>query len=244
MASSNRKRNPSLTQNLVSEITGSIQSGGFVPGDKLPTESVLMQQYGVSRTVVREAISKLQASGMVETRHGIGTFVLRTSERKITIDPATITTLEDVIAVLELRISLEVEAAALAAERRSEMQLKELKIALDNMLSGQNSDKDDVESDFEFHQCITRAAGNRYFTEILEHLGKSIIPRTRLKCANFSGDDLRNYLTRVNMEHEDIYLAIARQDAAAARAAMRMHLTNSKERHRALYAEAKESLQE
>ena len=91
------------------------------PGDKLPTESAIMQAYGVSRTVVREALSRLQAAGVVETSHGIGTFVLEARPGQgFGIDPADIATAVDVMAVLELRISLETESAGLAAQRRSD----------------------------------------------------------------------------------------------------------------------------
>nr|GFC89790.1 hypothetical protein [Tanacetum cinerariifolium] len=117
-----------LAQELVTELSERIRSGALKRGDKLPTESAIMEEQGVSRTVVREAISRLQASGLVETRHGIGTFVLDTpSPSGFRIDPATIVTLRDVLAILELRISLEVESAGLAAQRRSTEQLADMR---------------------------------------------------------------------------------------------------------------------
>ena len=73
-----RRKHRSLAQELVAELSQQIRDGVIKRGDKLPTESAIMQAQGVSRTVVREAISRLQASGLVETRHGIGTFVLDT----------------------------------------------------------------------------------------------------------------------------------------------------------------------
>jgi DNA-binding FadR family transcriptional regulator len=114
-----RKRR-SLAQELVTVLSEQIRDGHLKRGDKLPTESAIMDAHGVSRTVVREAISRLQAAGQVETRHGIGTFVLDTpSPSGFRIDPATVVTLRDVLAILELRISLEVESAGLAAQRRA-----------------------------------------------------------------------------------------------------------------------------
>ena len=122
-----RKRR-SLAQELVTVLSDQIRDGLLKRGDKLPTESAIMEAHGVSRTVVREAISRLQAAGQVETRHGIGTFVLDTpSPSGFRIDPATVVTLRDVLAILELRISLEVESAGLAAQRRSAEQLAEVK---------------------------------------------------------------------------------------------------------------------
>ncbi|MNT67643.1 HTH-type transcriptional regulator LutR [compost metagenome] len=88
---------------------------------------------------------------------------------------------------------------------------------------------DAVGSDFEFHLSIARATGNRYFTDIMGHLGTMVIPRSRLQV---STPEREQYLERVNFEHESIYDAIERRDPEAAKAAMRMHLTNSRERLR------------
>ncbi|BAU72273.1 FadR/GntR family transcriptional regulator [Metapseudomonas furukawaii] len=239
-----RRKHRSLAQELVSELSQQIQSGVIKRGEKLPTESAIMEAQGVSRTVVREAISRLQAAGLVETRHGIGTFVLDTpSPMGFRIDPATIVTLRDVIAILELRISLEVESAGLAAQRRSPEQLKAIREALDVFLNAAHG-TDAVGSDFQFHLQIALATGNRYFTDIMTHLGTSIIPRTRLNSARIAHADHEQYMARLVREHEEIYEAIARQDAEAARAAMRLHLTNSRERLRQAHEEAEREQQE
>lgn len=234
-----RKKPRSLAQELVAVLSERIRSGELKRGDKLPTESAIMEEQGVSRTVVREAISRLQAAGQVETRHGIGTFVLDTpSPSGFRIDPATIVTLRDVLAVLELRISLEVESAGLAATRRTPEQLAQIREALDALNEGAAHSLDAVASDFQFHLRIALATGNRYFTDIMTHLGTSIIPRTRLNSARLAHDDQQHYMKRLSREHEEIFDAIARQDADAARAAMRLHLTNSRERLRQAHEEA------
>ena len=77
---------------------------------------------------------------------------------------------------------------------------------------------------------IARATGNEHFADFMQHLGETIIPRARVNTAKLAGDDFAQYLYRVNREHEDIYNAIRRQDPEAARAAMRTHLSNSRER--------------
>jgi GntR family transcriptional repressor for pyruvate dehydrogenase complex len=234
-----RRKHRSLAQELVTELSERIRSGLLKRGDKLPTESAIMEEQGVSRTVVREAISRLQASGLVETRHGIGTFVLDTpSPSGFRIDPATIVTLRDVLAILELRISLEVESAGLAAQRRSAEQLADMRAALDALNEGVSHASDSVGPDFQFHMAIALSTGNRYFTDIMNHLGTSIIPRTRLNSARIAHDDHQHYMGRLSREHEEIYDAIARQDSDAARAAMRLHLTNSRERLRHAHEEA------
>ena len=233
-----RRKHRSLAQELVAELSQRIRDGRIKPGDKLPTESAIMEEQGVSRTVVREALSRLQAAGLVETRHGIGTFVLEVpGPGGFRLDPATIVTLREVLALLELRISLEVETAGLAAQRRTEAQLTAMREALD-AIKASAANAEAVASDFQFHLRIAEATGNRYFTDIMSHLGTSIIPRTRVNSASLARADQAQYTARLEREHEQIYEAIARQDPEAARAAMRLHLTNSRERLRQAHAAA------
>jgi len=111
-----RLRRPrGLVQEIVETLAANLREGMIKAGDKLPTESEIMLRFDVSRTVVREALSRLQASHLVETRHGIGTFALAPQDNdnfRITLEDDS--TVADVIAVLELRISLETEAARAA----------------------------------------------------------------------------------------------------------------------------------
>ncbi|MYM21697.1 FCD domain-containing protein [Duganella sp. FT135W] len=225
-----KKKHRNLAQGVVESFTTSIQAGTLKPGEKLPTESVIMEMHGVSRTVVREAISHLQAAGLVQTRHGIGTFVLEPQPANI-FSSDTIRTIGDVLSILELRISLETEAAWLAATRRTEEQVQLMDAALKRIVASQHR-QGAVESDKAFHLLIAQATGNRYFVDILSDLGNTIIPRARLDSAQLAHDDPVAYQERVNREHDDIYHAILRKDAEAARAAMRTHLSNSRERLR------------
>lgn len=203
------------------------------PGEKLPTEAEIMVRFDVSRTVVREALSRLQASSLVETRHGVGTFVLAPHDSgnfKITAEDFA--TVDDVIAVLELRISLETEAAGLAALRRTDENLQAMETALQAFQASINIDSDAVPPDFQFHMEVARSTGNRHFTDLMTYLGTMIIPRTRVNTTQNAPEGRLNYLQRVNSEHESIYNAIRNRDAEAARAAMRTHLSNSRERLR------------
>ncbi|MFG0229293.1 FadR/GntR family transcriptional regulator [Achromobacter sp. 413638] len=227
------RRPRNLAQGLVEIFSERIRGGQIRPGEKLPTESELMRQFGVSRTVVREALSRLQASGLVETHHGVGTYALEPSGGDdFRIDPADIATSRDVMVLLELRICLESEAAGLAAARRSPAQLDAMRQALDAFQQALDGDGDTITPDFQFHLLIAQATENRYFADLMSHLGSAIIPRTRINSARFAQEGRAVYLARVQREHEDIYGAILRQDAEAARAAMRTHLGNSRERLR------------
>src|SRR3954452_356101 len=142
----------SLSAKLLQTFRDQIRNGQFKPGDKLPTESVLMAKHGVSRTVVREAISGLQSAGLALTKHGIGTFVLDgPAPLKFQLDPNNIPNVVEVLAMLEFRISLESEAAALAAVRRTEEQIQGLRRALDEFQKAQSSGGNAAEADLQFH---------------------------------------------------------------------------------------------
>ena len=228
-----RQRARPLAHQLVEAIGDRIRDGRIAPGDKLPTEAAIMGEFSVSRTVVREALSKLQASGLVESRHGVGTFVVRLGDAApFRIAPEQFATLRDVIAVLELRIGVETEAAGLAAQRRTPENLAEMRAAISAFEAAIASGRDAVAPDYQFHLEIARATQNPHFGDLIGTLGPKIIPRARLDPAEALSEERLAYLRRVNNEHESICDAIANQDPDAARAAMRTHLANSRERRR------------
>jgi DNA-binding FadR family transcriptional regulator len=265
------RRPRSMALALADELAARIRDGRLVAGLKLPTEAGLMAEHGVSRTVVREALSQLQAAGLVRTRHGIGTFVLGPpTEEVFRVDRQQLETLREVIALLELRISVETEAAALAAQRRTGEDLRAMRSALDDFARALDEGRDAVEADFRFHAGVARATHNPHFVALLSTMGPRIIPRARLhrevpdlpagpagtgaagqrpaQPARAEGVDAvmaveaarLAYLRRVHAEHESIHDAIAAGDAEAARAAMRTHLVNSRERRRRAAAQAQD----
>jgi DNA-binding FadR family transcriptional regulator len=222
------QRRGGLVHEVVLQLQQQIHSGAIKPGDKLPTESAFMLSLGVSRTVIREAISQLQAAKQVETRHGIGTFVLAPSAAKnFQIDEEVLSKLDDVIGVLELRIGIETEAAGLAAQRAKSSHIKALKLSLQSFLNAIQTDSDAVPSDFEFHMGIAKATGNQYFEDLLSYLGTHIIPRTRINTTDLGSEGTALYLQRVHSEHVEIFEAIRQHDTNGARQAMHRHLTNS-----------------
>jgi GntR family transcriptional repressor for pyruvate dehydrogenase complex len=227
------RRTRTLAHDLVESLGDRIRDGRLAPGDKLATEAAFMGEFGVSRTVVREAISKLQASGLVETRHGVGTFVVGLGDGSaFRIAPEQLATLRDVVAMLELRIGVETEAASLAAQRRTAQNLVVMRDALGAFSQAVEAGRDAVAVDFQFHQEIARATQNPHFASLMQTLGTMIIPRARLGGSPTAADERQVYLRRVNTEHMSILDAIDSQDSEAARAAMRTHLANSRERRR------------
>jgi GntR family transcriptional regulator, transcriptional repressor for pyruvate dehydrogenase complex len=229
----NRPRD-SLTAQVLRALVASIDTGELQPGDRLPPERELTARYSVSRTVVREAIASLRSSGRIDTQQGRGAFVLAPPfQYPYAVDASDLSKIGDMLQIMDLRIGLESEGASLAAQRRTPAQLADIRSALDKLETGIKAAETAVSSDAQFHLEILRATGNSYYIDLFTQLGPLMIPRARV---DLFKDDRRakiRYLELIQAEHAQIYQAIARRDAEAARAAVRLHLTNSRERLRA-----------
>ncbi len=104
-----------LAEQVMARIGADIRGGRLAPGARLPTEQELTTEFGVSRTVVREAVAALRADGLVVTRRGSGAYVADPAAGPFRIVPPRATSLPDIINVMELRLAVEVQAAALVA---------------------------------------------------------------------------------------------------------------------------------
>ncbi len=238
------QRAPSLSQRVVDGVTQRIRAGELKPGNRVPTEPALMREFGVSRSVVREAVSRLQANGLVRTRHGVGSFVLPPQPDGSPLQgPDAALKMQQKLAMLELRLSLESDAAALAAERRTPEQLAAMEAALNDFNRQHSTGEGTVEADFRFHELIAQATGNEYFVHVLRSMGTATIsrggarsgrPAPAPKSPRFGEPtpQLRSGKEITAQEHRAVFDAIARGDAAMARAAMYMHLNNSRDRMR------------
>lgn len=210
-----------------------ILAGEYAPGARLPSEAKLTEAYGVSRTVVREAMAALRADGLVDARQGAGIFVLDPPPPPIfspqALDPARISS---TIEILELRTGVEVEAAGLAALRRSPAQEEMILERHDAVRASLAAGLPTAEADFALHLAIAEATNNPRFREFLEALGEGVIPRAALK-AEGEGETA-SYIAGLDEEHGRIVAAISNGDEEAARAAMRAHLRGGQARYRAL----------
>ena len=227
-----RKRGQSLAQTVVDHVSRMINDGRIKPGEKIPSEAEIIAELGVSRSVVREAVSHMQAAGMVETFQGKGTFAKSGVPQHLSMDPNSVESMHDVLAVLELRIMLEAGSAGLAAARRTEAQLAQVQAAFDEFVDCCRAGLDTTNADRAFHLAIAQAANNRYLYDALNHIGSHFLPRTRMFTSRLHRDAPSVHIERTMREHEDILSAIIQRDADSARAAMRTHLSNSRERLR------------
>jgi GntR family transcriptional repressor for pyruvate dehydrogenase complex len=227
------------TQELAQKLSAEIRSGRLAPGSRLPTEQEMAAATGVSRTVVREAVAALRADGLVFTRQGLGAFVASDVQRRpFRIDPAELKSGADVLQILELRMSLEIEASSLAAERRSNEDLSRIRGALAAIETEIKNGGNAVDADFKFHLAIFRASQNRYFPQFLEFLGNFIIPRQTLNVTSETEKQRDRYMVRIQDEHVAIYDAVRAQDPTAARRAARRHLSNALNRYQEIAARA------
>jgi DNA-binding FadR family transcriptional regulator len=230
-----------LTQMVMADLRERIGGGRLKPGDKLPTEQALIQELGVSRTVVREAIAGLRADGLVEPRQGIGVFVREAARPAsgLSLLSEDAGKISSVIETLELRAAVEIEAAGLAAERRSPAQEAKIRECYDEIASAIARGEAAEDADFAFHRAIAEATNNRHFGEFFEFLGRRTIPRSQLSDRGASPVRTPAYVRQLQGEHETIMTAICRGDAEAAREAMRVHLKGSLERYQRLRREAR-----
>jgi DNA-binding FadR family transcriptional regulator len=223
------------TSEVIDRISSEIASGRLPPGGRLPTEQEMMTAMGVSRTVVREAVSALKADGLVITRQGAGAFVASDRARvPFRIDPDGLSSIADVISVMELRLAVEIEAAALAAERASSQHLRAIERSLADIERAIRRGDAAVSEDFAFHRAIAEATGNPHYAEFLRFLGRHVIPRQSVRATVTTGDEQVAYLKRIQSEHKQIASAIRARDKAGARRTMRTHLGNSLGRYRRL----------
>ena len=222
-----------LTQETIEGLRAKIASGPMLEGDRLPTERQLEAEFGVSRTVIREAVAVLKSDGLIEPRRGAGIFVRNPDKRRSKWLPAFVSAgVHETLDILELRMSVEIEAAGLAATRRSLSQDAKIREALARFDLSVDAGASAVEADMAFHLAIAQSTNNIQFGAFLEALGTSAIPRSSLSEEDRDKLIDRSYLDLVQNEHRAIADAISAGDALAARDAMRAHLSGSVERYR------------
>src|SRR5512134_485178 len=231
-----------LSRRLFEQLAEQIKSGRLAPGARLPTEHELTRAAGVSRTVVREAVAALRAEGLVITRQGVGAFVSAEPQRApFRIEPERMQSLDDILAVMELRLGVEIESAGLAAERATKGQVRTILSALNSIEEASAAGRSAVDEDLAFHRAIAEATGNPEFPRFLQFIGRHLIPRRTVTGLPERMGGREAYLALIQEEHRRIYEAIRDGQPGAAREAMRRHLTRSLERYRKLAAERQQA---
>jgi DNA-binding FadR family transcriptional regulator len=223
-----------LSARIVEALRDDLVGGAIQAGQKLPTETQLTAQFGVSRTVVREAIAALAADGLVEARQGSGVFATRHLTSTLGAMASEMgRRVSSALNVLEVRLAIEVESAALAAERRSPSQEAVIQEAFFEFERLLRLDQPTGGADLAFHRAIAAATGNPSYLDVLDALGRNAIPCDVTSPDTTEFVQSREYQQQLQREHLAILTAISARDADGARQAMRAHLTNSQTRYRA-----------
>jgi len=222
---------PSLTEQVTERLRTEIRSGHYAVGQAIPTEQQIGLSFGVSRSVVREAISRLKSDGLVKSRQGLGAFVSSVvGVQGFQIANVGASDLQGIRPILELRMGLEVEAASLAAGRRQVRHLAEMRKALKAMevSAATGSFDSGAEADLRFHRAICVATKNPHFVAFFDYLRQYLQEAITLARRRSATSPRR--AGNAQAEHIAIFDAIEKQDAEAARVAARRHVMNTMKR--------------
>ncbi len=226
-------RKPKLADLVIGTLRKRISAGEYRAGAKLPTESQMTTIFGVSRTVVREAIAALSADGLVQSRQGAGVFVVGSAASPFNaIGADSSNKISVALNVLEVRMGIEIESAGLAAIRRSASQDAAIQEAWNEFERLLKVGTPTGKTDFAFHRAIAAATNNPFYIEVLDGLGSRTIPCDVASPWGTESVLTYKYQAGLQREHLAILRAISAQDAEGAREAMRQHLSLSQERYR------------
>lgn len=228
-----------LADHVTSLLAEQIRSGEFAPDTRLPSEMELTERFAVSRTVIREAISRLKSEGLVGSRRGSGTVVLGANQAtpfRLDLQVGDVRdSIQAVLRVIELRRGVEGEMAALAAQRRTRAQSHAIQQALKAIDVAADEGRDGVQEDFAFHAAISNAAHNPLYTSLVQFLSQFL--HAAIRVARINEARRADFQQQVRSEHAAIAQAIADGDASAARAAALQHMENSAHRIQAADSE-------
>jgi GntR family transcriptional regulator, transcriptional repressor for pyruvate dehydrogenase complex len=224
------ERRPHLAEHITRALADEILSGRLQPGDRLPTEHYLSENFGVSRNVVREAIASLRAQGMIESRQGVGAFVaMRASDPAPRVSVNLLQGDPTIRNMFEVRAALESQAAALAAINMTPRHLKAIQDAVERMREHDAPTAETVGADLDFHRAVAAASGNDYLAMMI---GTVLEPMRLLIAAAFSrpGPVFGKMPDAARQEHEVIVAALIDKNPALAREVMGQHIVNAASR--------------
>lgn len=221
-----------LADHVTSVLAQQIRSGEFAPDARLPSEMELTERFSVSRTVIREAISRLKSEGLVGSRRGSGTVVLPVTQATpfrldLNMDDGR-DSIQAVLRVIELRRGVEGEMAALAAQRRTRAQNLAIQQALEAIDAAAAAGRDGVQEDFAFHAAISNASHNPLYTSLVQFLSQFL--HAAIRVARMNEARSNDFVQQVRAEHAALAQAINDGNAEAARAAALRHMEQSAQR--------------
>jgi GntR family transcriptional regulator, transcriptional repressor for pyruvate dehydrogenase complex len=205
-----------VSESVTEQIENMIEAGTFLPGEKLPSVRELCDLFGVGRSAVRDAITTLKGKGAVTVKQGEGTYICKFDSGKILTSHLLLPSSKDISQLFQVRKLLEPGIAEIAAENRSEKDLKYMEDLL--YASGDNS----WEADYNFHLAIAKAAGNEVLVQLLEFISASM-KKTMIGFHQFIEEDQKVF-KEINSQHSQIFQSILNQKPAQAKQIMQEHL--------------------
>jgi len=221
---------PNLAAHAAGILARSIEDGLLKVGTRLPGEIEMARQLGVSRPFVREAIAYLKADGIVDSRHGRGLFVNRQETLKLRLGEIDASE-KAILEFLELRRGLEVEAAQLAALRRTDQDLERMEAAIAALNAADEAGEESAQHDLAFHLAIADAARNPQFRRVLQFVSKPLLASIQEMRVMDRGAAKR--IQKRRLDHDRILQCIRARDAGAGEA-MRRHIDEAYDRYAAM----------
>ena len=216
-----------VAEEIAQHLVVLIRDGAMAAGTKLPTEQTLSRQFGVSRTVVREAISRLKSDGLVESRQGSGVSVIPSSLRRSFKLHGAVLGPQQVIELLELRQPLEMASARRAAARYTSEDLHEIVAAQHRMMMSPDWSDEGVQADLDFHHAIAKATHNPFYADFMAFLGGALRATILTARSESKNPNIKSITLE---EHLKIIQAIEARDPEAAGHAMLLHLQGAGQR--------------
>lgn len=218
-------RSSRLYEQIVQQVEESIHKGELKPGDQLPPERELAEQFGVSRTAVREAVKALREKGMVEAYPGRGTFITDGTPYSMrqSLDRMMRSGNEGFAFLAEVREILEPQIAALATTRADEEDLRALREQVAIMDAAKNDPEAFIEADLDFHLALAEAAANPIILSLIDSI-VGLLREQRMGIFQVEGGPDRG-----QYHHKKILEAIEFRDPVGAREAMKAHLIQVRE---------------
>lgn len=215
-----------ISAQVLDQLKEMIKEGKFPQNQPMPSENELAKLFGVSRAPVREALSVLSASGIIESRQGGRSFVKEVNMAEMLESLAIeLIPVDQVFELLEMRIAMETQAAAIAALRRDEADLKKMKQALDQFeITLTNPEAVGDQADVNFHKHLIGATKNRFMIQVMENIDD--LYRKAISFSLQKNVGLPEKREQVFQEHMSIFSAIRKRDERAAADAMNIHLKN------------------
>ncbi len=217
-----------LADRAYTAIVRIIDEEDLASGDRLPSEARLAEMFGMSRTIVREALVRLAADGITEARRGAGSYVKRRPSERLGAH-VPLDGLAATLGTYEVRFVVEAEAARLAAQRRSHDDLEVIEKCLAALRSALLSSAPAHEEDWQLHRAISEATGNDAFVAIFDQLQEGVMRILRAG-VDISRARPRQVIEAMMEEHDAIVDAIRTQDGDGAALAMRWHLSQGRKR--------------